>query len=82
MFRGIRIALGLVLILGGLALGLWVGIYSASVSIQGMQREHLAQGILRTILWPELLAMGTASALVLPGMLVLRGLADKRGPVR
>jgi hypothetical protein len=81
--RRIRISVGLALILGGIALGLYVGIYYASLGIQGMSDGHLAQGILLTVLWSEMLGIATASALILPGILVLRGLGEKNHyPVR
>jgi hypothetical protein len=64
-----------------MALGLYVGIYYASAGIQGMKDGHLAQGILLTVLWSEVLGIATASALILPGILLLRGLGEKtRGP--
>jgi len=81
--RQIRLALGLALILGGLALGLYVGIYYASVGLQGINEGHPARAILLTVLWSEVLAIVVATALILPGILVLKGLGDKqRRPVR
>lgn len=81
--RRLRLGTGLVLILGGIALGLYVGIYYASLGIQGISEGHVAQGILLTVLWSEVLGIGTACALILPGILVLRGLGEKsRNPAR
>jgi hypothetical protein len=79
-----RLGIGLGLILGGMALGLYVGIYYASVGIQGMREGHLAQGILLTILWSEVLGITTASTLIVPGIMVLKRLDGKKKemPVR
>jgi len=75
--RRLRLGAGLVLILGGIGLGLYVGIYYATLGIQGIGAGHWAQGILLTVLWSEVLGIGTASALILPGILVLRGIGEK-----
>jgi uncharacterized membrane protein len=76
--RRIRLGIGLSLILGGLALGLYVAVYYASSGAADIRTGHVAQGVLQALVWSELLGIVASAALIIPGLWLLRRLDEKK----
>jgi hypothetical protein len=77
--RAIRVAIGVALVLCGMAAGLGVTLYYFSEGILYIKAGHLREGLILLLLWSEVLGIVSTLALVIPGVLMLRNLGSS-GP--
>jgi len=80
--RSIRIAIGVLFILGGLMLGAYITLHFFSEGIGAIRSGQLVQGLVLLLVWSEMGGIASMLALVFPGVLVLRSLDRRSGPVR
>jgi hypothetical protein len=72
--RAVRVAVGMALILGGMATGLYVTLHYFAEGIQFIKAGQLRQGLILLLVWSELLGIVATLVLVVPGVLLLRNL--------
>lgn len=70
--RRIRMAIGVTLILGGMALGLYVGFHFVAAGMTAMSNGSVALGLLQSVFWSELFGIAASLALIIPGVWVLQ----------
>ena len=80
--RSIRIAIGVLFILGGLMLGAYITLHFFSEGIGAIRSGELVHGLVLLLVWSEMGGIASMLALVFPGVLVLRSLDRRSGPVR
>lgn len=74
--KSLRLILGSVCILSGFILGGYIGFYYLSLGIIDIRNGQLMQGLLRILLWSELLGIVSALPLVIFGVVILNTLDE------
>jgi hypothetical protein len=72
--RSVRLVLGVLFILSGMVLGIWVTLHYFSEGISAIRDGRIAHGAVLLVVWSEIFGIASMLALVFPGVLVLKNL--------
>jgi hypothetical protein len=75
--RNLRIAIGVMFILSGLFVGVYITLRYFSEGIGAIRSGELAHGIVLILVWSEMLGIASTLALIFPGVIVLKNV-DRR----